>query len=136
MMARYVSLGQLSELSGLSASTLRRRIRDGSPQVFQPGGPGTRLLFRPDVLEIPLRSQDRAGSITDTHPSLSDAPNTLLPEDPVQSTLPGPQPQWFRKIPRKPLKMGVVPGEYLVTVSKKDYPPGMKRPDAHEMTMG
>jgi hypothetical protein len=31
--------------------------------------------------------------------------------------------------------LGVVPGEYLVTVSKMDYPPGMKRPDAHQMTM-
>jgi hypothetical protein len=36
---------------------------------------------------------------------------------------------------KNPQKMGVVPGEYRVTVSKKDYPPGMKRPDAHEMTM-
>jgi hypothetical protein len=36
---------------------------------------------------------------------------------------------------KNPQDLGVVPGEYLVTVSKKDYPPGMKRPDAHQMTM-
>lgn len=36
---------------------------------------------------------------------------------------------------KNPQDLGVVPGEYVVTVSKKDYPPGMKRPDAHQMTM-
>ena len=36
---------------------------------------------------------------------------------------------------KNPQKLGVVPGEYRVTVSKKDYPPGMKRPDAHQMTI-
>jgi Carboxypeptidase regulatory-like domain len=36
---------------------------------------------------------------------------------------------------KNPQDLGVVPGEYRVTVSKKDYPPGMKRPDAHQMTM-
>ena len=36
---------------------------------------------------------------------------------------------------KNPQTLGVVPGEYLVTVSKKDYPPGMKRPGPREMTM-
>jgi hypothetical protein len=36
---------------------------------------------------------------------------------------------------KNPQAMGVVPGEYLVTVSKMDYPPGMKRPEPHQMTM-
>jgi hypothetical protein len=36
---------------------------------------------------------------------------------------------------KNPQDLGVVPGEYLVTLSKKDYPSGMKRPDAHQMTM-
>jgi hypothetical protein len=36
---------------------------------------------------------------------------------------------------QNPKTMGIVPGEYLVTVSKKDYPPGMKRPDLHEMSL-
>lgn len=36
---------------------------------------------------------------------------------------------------KNPQKLGVVPGEYAVTLSKKDYPPGMKRPDAYQMTM-
>jgi hypothetical protein len=36
---------------------------------------------------------------------------------------------------RNPQTLGIVPGEYLVTVSKKDYPPGMKRPELHEMSL-
>ena len=36
---------------------------------------------------------------------------------------------------KNPQKLGIVPGEYRVTLSKKDYPPGMKRPGPHEMTM-
>src|SRR4029077_19742292 len=28
---------------------------------------------------------------------------------------------------KNPQNLGVVPGEYRVTISKKDYPPGMKR---------
>jgi hypothetical protein len=36
---------------------------------------------------------------------------------------------------KNPKKFGLVPGEYLVTVSKMEYPPGMKVPGPHEMTM-
>ena len=36
---------------------------------------------------------------------------------------------------KNPQKFGVVPGEYLVTVSKMVYPPGMKPPTPQEMTM-
>src|SRR5438128_11331253 len=36
---------------------------------------------------------------------------------------------------KNPQKMGVVPGEYLVTVSKRDWPPGMKRPGPGELSI-
>jgi hypothetical protein len=36
---------------------------------------------------------------------------------------------------KNPQKFGLVPGEYLVTVSKMEYPPGMKVPTPQEMTM-
>ena len=36
---------------------------------------------------------------------------------------------------KNPKKFGIVPGEYLVTVSKLDFPPGMPRPSAHELNM-
>jgi len=36
---------------------------------------------------------------------------------------------------KNPQKLGIVPGEYKVTVSKMDYPPGMKRPGPLEMSL-
>jgi hypothetical protein len=36
---------------------------------------------------------------------------------------------------KNPQKMGIVPGEYLVTVSKTVWPPGMKVPGPQEMTI-
>ena len=48
---QYLTIDELSMRSGLSVSTLRRRVREGNIEALQPGGPGTRLLFRPDVLE-------------------------------------------------------------------------------------
>lgn len=48
---QYLDIDELSTLSGLSASTLRRYVRQGKIIALQPGGPGSRLLFRPDALE-------------------------------------------------------------------------------------
>jgi hypothetical protein len=50
----YVSPREFSHFSGLSLSTIRRRIRDGSLPVSQPGGSRTRVLIRRDALETPL----------------------------------------------------------------------------------
>jgi Carboxypeptidase regulatory-like domain len=36
---------------------------------------------------------------------------------------------------KNPQKEGVLPGEYLVTVSKKVWPPGMKEPGPHELSI-
>ena len=36
---------------------------------------------------------------------------------------------------KNPQRDGIIPGEYKVTVSKKVWPPGMKVPTAHEMTI-
>ena len=60
------------------------------------------------VLFIPLGGGEQAGDLTDEEGN-------------------------FRL--KSPQALGIVPGEYLVTVSKMDYPPGMKRPDPHQMTM-
>lgn len=48
---RYLTLAELVLTSGLSASTIRRRVRDGSISAIQPGGHRTKLLFAADVLE-------------------------------------------------------------------------------------
>ncbi len=47
----YLSLAELSRKSGLSEVTLRRWWRAGTIVGFQPGGPGSRLLFPHDTLE-------------------------------------------------------------------------------------
>jgi hypothetical protein len=47
----YVDLKELSRRSPLSISTLRRYVAEGKIEAFQPGGPGSKLLFRPDALE-------------------------------------------------------------------------------------
>jgi len=47
---RFLSLDEVVQLSGLSASTLRRRVRDGSIVAVQPGGRRTRLLFDAESL--------------------------------------------------------------------------------------
>jgi hypothetical protein len=60
------------------------------------------------VLFIPVNGGQQAGDVTD------DAGHFQL---------------------KNPQKLGIVPGEYVVTVSKKDFPPGMKRPSPHELTI-
>ncbi|WP_437222680.1 hypothetical protein SH661x_002893 [Planctomicrobium sp. SH661] len=47
----YLSVTEFSVASTLSESTIRRRIKDGTFQVWQPGGPGTRVLLSASLLE-------------------------------------------------------------------------------------
>jgi hypothetical protein len=47
----FISLQELSDRSGRSPSSLRRDVRDGRLEAFQPGGPGGKLFFRPDALQ-------------------------------------------------------------------------------------
>jgi hypothetical protein len=41
----YVTVEEYVRLTSLSDKTVRRRIRDGSIIIWQPGGPGTRILI-------------------------------------------------------------------------------------------
>ena len=52
----YLTLEEASKLTSLSASTLRRRIRRKQIRVWQPGGPGTRLLIPRSELVAPVTS--------------------------------------------------------------------------------
>lgn len=93
----YLNIEELSVRSGLSVSTLRRYVRDGKIECFQPGGPGSRLLFRFDSLERSLSSRTTFDSlerslsspphpeITRTHPSAAAKPRRL----------PGRRPGWM-----------------------------------------
>ncbi len=50
----YLSVTQFCELTGLSSSTVRRRIADCSIRTFQPGGPRSRVLIPTDQLDFKL----------------------------------------------------------------------------------
>ena len=91
----YLTLHEFASATGLSESTVRRRVRDGSLRFVQPGGPGTRILFRVDALE---RSPDPRSAFD--RPALN-PPLATRSIDPVQNQPSGPVPRWFRKLPNK-----------------------------------
>jgi hypothetical protein len=89
-MQRYISIQDLSEISGLSVSTLRRRVLDGSLVAAQPGGRRTRLLFPIDILDRLMPTKDQAVTATFTvKTDLSAVAGT-------QESIPGPKPKWTR----------------------------------------
>jgi len=81
-MPKFLLLQDVVNLTGLSESTVRRRVRDGSIKAVQPGGRRTRLLVDADSL---------GGLLT------SSATSTNATRSPDQSTptqLAGPRPRW------------------------------------------
>lgn len=88
----YITIYELSAIGGLSVSTLRRRVRDGSLPFIQLGGSRSRLLFRRDVLD---RLADPAGAppaqAADA-PAHDDDANRPQPARPLS----GPRPRWQR----------------------------------------
>jgi excisionase family DNA binding protein len=51
LVKELLTINQLAQRSGLSVSTLRRRVKDGSLPAIQPGGAGKKMLFLPTVLD-------------------------------------------------------------------------------------
>jgi len=49
---RFVFFEDVVRLTGLSASTIQRRIREGKIKASQPGGPRSRLLFDATTLGL------------------------------------------------------------------------------------
>jgi hypothetical protein len=47
----FVDIQQLSQRSGRAVSSLRRDVRKGKLEAFQPGGRGGKLLFRSDAIQ-------------------------------------------------------------------------------------
>ena len=65
-----ITIKQLSMLTGLSVSTLRRRLKDGSIHATQLGGKGKKLLFDPCDWEGPaLQGKSAVQSPTVSPPS-------------------------------------------------------------------
>jgi hypothetical protein len=93
----YVKLKDFVALSGLSESTVRRRVRDGSLAAVQVGGKGKKLLFLVDALE-------RIDAHDATPHSATDAELNSLFQSPGTSagTPSGPRPRWAQSLPRHP----------------------------------
>lgn len=89
----YFTIRELSEVSGLSESTLRRRIEDGSLPVIQPGGRRTRMLFATDVLDTIADRLQTTPDLTGTNSIESDTPPLAKPS----KTKRGPRPRWLSK---------------------------------------
>jgi excisionase family DNA binding protein len=82
---RMLSLEEVVRLTGLSDSTVRRRVRDGSIKAVQPGGRRTRLLFDAESI----------GGLLSPSSAPKDAEATKSPAAP--KAIPGPTPQWRRR---------------------------------------
>jgi len=82
----FLSVEEFSLASSLSASTIRRRIKEGTLPVWQPGGPGTRVLLAASLLtqasEIPR--QVASSPASESRPASS-------------RRLPGPRLPWKRR---------------------------------------
>lgn len=63
--ADYLSPIEFARLSGLALSTVRRRIKDGSIKVWQPGGPGTAVRIA--RTELSMHESTRAPVPNSTH---------------------------------------------------------------------
>jgi excisionase family DNA binding protein len=79
---RFLSPADFARATGLSEATVRRRIRDGSLPVAQPGGKKSRVLIPRDVLD---RSAPAPGPSV---PAPGPTPPAPRPA--------GPRPRWTR----------------------------------------
>jgi excisionase family DNA binding protein len=81
----YLTIEELSAATTLSVSTLRRLMKKGSIVGHQPGGPRTRIVFRPDAIEQASGAATSSGE--QPAPNVGDAPPR------------GPRPRWLRETP-------------------------------------
>ena len=96
----YLTIAQFCEQSGLSDSTVRRRVQDGSLPAIQLGGKGKKILLPATALSLAAGIEDKLA------PVMAKAANAAVPTpDPDAtttievSTRPGPLPRWQRSHP-------------------------------------
>lgn len=82
---QYLSIREFTQQSGLSQSTIRRRVSEGSLTNFQPGGAGKKVLIPTDALM-------RSDAQSETVPAVNSAPMSP-PETPAPCRR-GPRPAW------------------------------------------
>lgn len=98
----YVKLPEFCRLTGLSPSTVHRRVRDGSIACYQPGGPGHLLLFEVTALTHTSNTCRAKSTVTDSATTEGDVLHDL--ETGTSVTTPkhtdqrGPRPKWKRDL--------------------------------------
>lgn len=83
-----LTVEEYKELTSISESTIRRRIKDGTLPSWQPGGPGTRVLL--PVSSLPSHQS----LVTQSEPPGKQSPKPQATAN--ISRLPGPKPRWKR----------------------------------------
>jgi hypothetical protein len=91
---RYLSKPELMALTGLSAATIQRYKNSGKIACFQPGGPGGKVLFPLDAIEVARQQitndQQRHTEVSELGGQLpSGGGEPLRP-----AKLRGPRPRW------------------------------------------
>jgi hypothetical protein len=93
----YITFDEFVRRVPLSASTIRRRLKDGSIPYAQPGGRGHSVLIREDALDIsgqvkPAGSLKQAGA--DQSMKIPEAALSIAVQT-EQVKLSGPSPKWL-----------------------------------------
>ena len=83
-----LSYEEVRAQTGLSLSTLRRRVQEGTVPFMQPGGPRTRVFFPPDIVERLLQQAQREPA-----PSPAALPFQAATDATAHR---GPKPKWMR----------------------------------------
>jgi hypothetical protein len=77
----YLTFNEMVARGKVSRATLSRYVRQNKVEVFQPGGPGSKLLFRPDALE----RRNGLHSAPPEQPPIGPSPVVSVPQ-PVRSS--------------------------------------------------
>jgi hypothetical protein len=89
---KYVSPNDYVKLTGLSLSTVHRRLAMNQIPKFQPGGPGTRILIPADFAEELLTDIEQTGVSQSESPA---ATANLAPDLARRDALAGRKPLWM-----------------------------------------
>ena len=94
MTKRFISLEEFRRLTGWSASTVRRRLKDGSLPAVQPGG--RRKLWLIDVEAFQAGRAPARMAELQAAPANSQTPVDQEADATSSARLPGPRPGWLR----------------------------------------
>ena len=93
---RYLSKKELVRVTGLSPATVQRLKDAGAIPFFQPAGPGGKLLFPPDAIEVARLQAAAAEPLASIVSDASDVTSSRNVGGLTLPQLPGPRPRWQR----------------------------------------